>query len=128
MKKRITATVILIVMVLAMAGCTEAERVSTNIATQADNFNVVRHVVVINNRTDTIVFECVGKMSITENSDRLDLIIEDEDGQYYKHILLLSEETFVSIEDVGGSNVNKFKYEVNFLPEMIIPFTVTSED
>ena len=31
-------------------------------------------------------------------------------------------------EDVSGAYVDKFHYEVNFLPEMIIPVTVTSHD
>ena len=32
------------------------------------------------------------------------------------------------IEDVGGANVDKYHYEVNFLPEMIKPFTITHKD
>lgn len=126
--KILVLTLCALIAMLFLHACTEANRVSQNIAKEADNFNVVRHVVVINGRTDTIVFECVGKMSITQKEDRLDLIIEGEDGEYYKHILLLSDESYVSIEDVGGSNVSKFKYEVNFLPEMVQPFTITNND
>ncbi len=33
------------------------------------------------------------------------------------------------IEDtIGGANVDKYHYEVNFLPEMIVPVTFTSND
>lgn len=122
-------TLCALIALLLLFGCTEADRVSQNIAKEADNFNVVRRVVVINGRTEGIVFECIGKMSIsTKDGNRLDLIIEGDDGEYYKHILLLPDESYVSVEDVGGSSVSKFKYEVNFLPEMIQPFTITNND
>lgn len=29
------------------------------------------------------------------------------------------------VEDLGGSNVSQYKYEINYIPESIIPFTVT---
>ena len=32
------------------------------------------------------------------------------------------------IEDLYGASVNKYKYEVNYLPEMIQPIDITSKD
>lgn len=32
------------------------------------------------------------------------------------------------VEDIGGADVNKYKYEVNFLPETIQPISVTTKD
>jgi hypothetical protein len=32
------------------------------------------------------------------------------------------------VEDISGAYVNKYKYEINFLPEMISPITFTSND
>ena len=32
------------------------------------------------------------------------------------------------VEDIGGAEVSKYHYEVNFLPEMIVPVTLTEND
>lgn len=31
------------------------------------------------------------------------------------------------IEDLGGAEVNKYKYEVNYIPESIVPFEITDK-
>lgn len=107
-----------------LTGCTEAEKVSHNIAKEANNFNVYRRVVIINTRTDKPEFEVIGKLSVTISNERLDVLVE-EDGKYYKHIINLTENNMYVVEDLGGSDVNKFKYEVNYIPESIVPITVT---
>ena len=48
-----------------MYGCTEAEKVSHNVSQEADNFNVIRRLTVINTRTDKPEFELIGQFSIT---------------------------------------------------------------
>ena len=116
--------VIIAVCMLLLTGCTEASKVSENIAKEADNFNVYRRVVIINTRTDKPEFEVIGKMSVSISETRLNCIVE-EDGKYYKHIINLTENNMYVIEDLGGSKVNKYKYEINYIPESIIPYTVT---
>ena len=106
-----------------LTGCgTEADQVSYNIAQEADNFNVYRRVVVINTLTDKPEFEAVGKMSVTIGSNRIDIIIEDDDGVYHKHF------NMYVVEDLGGSKVNKYRYEVNFLPQELLPPSITMND
>jgi hypothetical protein len=114
------------ILLTMLFGCSsrEAEKVSYNIAKEADNFNVYRRVVIINTRTDKPEFEIVGKMSVSIGSDRIDCIVE-EDGKYYKHIINLTDNNMYVVEDLGGSDVNKYKYEINYIPESIIPITVT---
>lgn len=111
---------------VALTGCviTEADKVSYNIRKEADNFNVYRRVVIINTRTDKPEFEVIGKLSVTVSSDRLDVIVE-ENGKYYKHIINLTDNNMFVVEDLGGADVSKFKYEVNYIPESIVPYTVT---
>lgn len=127
-KKVIMALAVCIVPLIAcivlLTGCTEAGKVSQNIAKEADNFNVYRRVVIINTRTDKPEFEIIGKMSVDISESRIDCIIE-EDGKYYKHIINLTENNMYVVEDLGGSNVSQYKYEINYIPESIIPITVT---
>lgn len=115
------------ILAMSLTGCREANKVSRNIAKEADNFNVYRRVVIINTRTDKIEFEVVGKMSVEVSSSRLNLIVED-DGRYYKHIINLTDNNMYVVEDLGGSDVSKYKYEINYIPESIIPFTITQSD
>ena len=117
------------VMAALLVGCgRESQRVSHNIAQEADNFNVLRRVVVINTRTDKAEFECIGKMSIEVGAKRLDVIVETDDGKYQKHIINLTGNNMYIVEDLGKSDVNKYKYEVNYLPETIQPFDIVTKD
>ena len=132
MKKKIVA-VMAVVMLAAMtlAGCTEASQVSHNVSQEADNFNVLRRFAVINTRTDKVEFELIGAFSLqVENShdNQVEVVVELEDGTYKKHIIGMNENTMYVVEDLGGAKVNKYKYEVNYIPETIGPFTITEND
>lgn len=116
--------------VLAMTGCTESDKVSYNVSKEADNFNVIRRLTVINARSDKPVFELIGAFSIeVDNEDnQLEIICETGENEYKKHFVSLNEWTIYVVEDVGGADVDKYRYEVNFLPESILPVTVTNSD
>lgn len=104
-----------------VTGCTEADKVSTNVSKEADNFNVLRRFAVINTRTDKVEFEIVGAFSLEdEGSKKVKLIVETADGSYKKHIVHMNRDSMYVIEDLGGA-----KYEVNYIPESIVPFKVT---
>lgn len=112
----------------SLTGCTESEKVSVNVSQEADNFNVLRRLTVINSRTDKVEFELIGAFSLeVENKNKINVICEMEDGSYKKHIVGLNQETMYVVEDIGGAKVNKYKYEVNYIPESIVPFNVTSK-
>lgn len=119
----------LVACLFILTGCTEVGRVSYNIRQEADNFNVSRRIVVINARTDKPIFEMVGNFSIQNNStNELEIICEIENGKYQKHFVYLNEWTMYVVEDLEGSNVEKYHYEVNYLPEMIMPFELVHKD
>ena len=83
----------------------------------------------INSRTDKVEFEVIGAFSLeAESSKKINIVCEMEDGTYKKHIIGLNENTMYVIEDIGGAEVNKYKYEVNYIPESIVPFTVTEKE
>lgn len=132
MKKKIVAVMAVVMLEAAMlAGCTEASQVSYNVSQDADNFNVLRRFAVINTRTDKVEFELIGAFSLqVENShdNQVEVVVELEDGTYKKHIIGMNENTMYVVEDLGGAKVNKYKYEVNYIPETIVPFTITEND
>ena len=112
-----------------LVGCTEVEKVSHNIGIEADNFNVVRRLTVINARTDTVLLQLTGTFALENNeNNELEVICELADGKYQKHFVYLNEYTLYVVEDISGSDVDKYSYEINFLPEMIPGVSIKSED
>jgi hypothetical protein len=129
MKKFISILAVIIIM-CGFVGCgSQADRVSHNISKDADRFNVTRRLAVINARTDKPIFEIIGNFSISNNlNNELEIICEVEQGKYKKHFVYLNEWTIYTVEDVSGAYVDNYHYEVNYLPEMIIPVTFTVKD
>lgn len=131
--KKIVISILIIVMLIAslfiLTGCREANRVSYNLGQSADNFNITRRIVVYNARTDKIVFELIGNFSLKNNTTHeLEIICEVSENVYKKHFIYLNEYTLYTVEDVSGAYVDKYHYEVNYLPQMILPLTIISED
>lgn len=123
MKRIILMICIILIAMSIFAGCSEASKVSSNISLEADNFNVYRLVTVINTRTDAVMFQIRGNISITKETDGdLAIVGEDENGKYFKHFVCLSRDVSYIVEQIGNASVEKHKYEINFNPEMILPF------
>lgn len=117
---------------VVLTGCeTEAQRVSYNLSQQADNFNIVRQLTVINCIEGDVLFQMTGKMSITADTadNQLEIIVEDDDT-YVKHFVGLSDNVTYVVEDLnlGANDVNKYKYTLNFNPNMWIPYDVETID
>ena len=128
MKKKVMALLAAFVLLCAfLTGCTEADQVSSNISKEADNFNVTRKLTVLNARTDTILLELTGTFALKNNSNNeLEIIIETAEGKYQKDYVYLNDYTMYVVEDISGSSVDKYHYEINFLPEWGLK--VTHED
>ena len=128
--KKILLFLVIVTCIGGLVGCSEAREVSYNVSQEADNFNVLRRLAVINCRTDKPEFELIGAFSLQVDKDdnQIEVVVEVEDGTYKKHIIGLNRDTMYVVEDLGGAKVNKYKYEVNFLPEQFMPITVKSED
>ena len=117
--------------VTALAGCdTEVNRVSYNLSQEADNFNDIRQITVINCLQGDVLFQMTGKMSITADTsdNQLEMIVEDENGEYKKHFIGLSDNVTYVVEDVTAGDVEKYKYTLNFNPEMWLPYEVETID
>lgn len=54
-----------------LVGCTEADRVSHNLSQEADNFNDVRQITVMNCLKGEVLFQMTGKMSIYFDTEEL---------------------------------------------------------
>lgn len=137
MKKKIKVVALLfcvVAIVGLMAGCQrQADKVSHNLSLEADSFNVARKLTVINTRAEdgnnAILFQMTGNFSIEKETDGdLAVIGENENGTYYKHFVYLSDNITYIVEDLGTTGVSKYKYAINFNPNMVIPVEITTVD
>lgn len=132
MKKKISAIVVVVMIVLCTAGCVrQADVVSHNISKQADYFNVTRRLTVFNTRTDKCIMQMTGKFSIkNEGNNELAVIVEIDRKKniYQKHFVYLNEWTTYTVEDLNGVKVSKYDYELEFMPQSLIPVKVTADE
>lgn len=118
MKKIIKA--LALVTLLNTTGCTQADTVRHNITENADSFNVTRRITVFNTRTDKVLMQMTGVMSIKTDSGTKELNVLVKDGEtYYKHLIYLNDDTTYVMEDIGGADVSRSAYEIHFLPEVL---------
>ena len=121
-----------LLMCVMMTGCEqrEADMVSYNLSLEADNFNNVRQITVINCLQGDILFQMTGKMSITADTtdNQLEVIVETENGTYKKHFIGLSDNVTYVVEDITEGNVDKYNYTINFNPNMWWPYEVSTVD
>ena len=123
MKKIIS--MVLVMSSVLLVGCFESEsqKVSHNLSEEADNFNVVRQLTVINCLQGDTLFQMTGKMSIKADisDNQLEIIVENEDGTYTKHFVGLSDNVTYVVEQLNSKYVNKYKYTLNYNPKTWIP-------
>lgn len=54
--------------------------------------------------------------------------IKDENGEYKKHFIGLSDNVTYVVEDITSGDVSKYSYTLNFNPNMWIPVDVEKID
>ena len=115
MKKIFALLLVLVLVCSCFAGCTEAENVNHNLSQAADNFQVVRKITVYNARTDLIVMEMEGYMSLS-NSATNELVVTCMTGpnEYRKNYIYLNEYVIYVVEDVTGTATDPYHYKVHF--------------
>lgn len=121
MKKHL-CILLIFVLLISGAGCErQADKVSYNLSKEADNFNIVRRITVINCIQGDVLFQITGRISIKVDSadKQLELTVEDN-GAYQKHFIGLSDNVTYVVEDlnIGANDVSQYHYTINFNPKM----------
>lgn len=125
MKKILTVLLVAVLCLGVLTGCDQrqADDVSYNLSLEADNFNDIRQITVINCLKGDVLFQMTGRASIEVDSadNQLEIIVEDEHGEYKKHFIGLSDNVTYVVEDVTGDDVSNYHYTLNFNPNMWLP-------
>jgi ABC-type Fe3+-hydroxamate transport system substrate-binding protein len=107
---------------LLMAGCSTAATVNHNLSKDANEFNVYRRLTVTNARTDTIMLQCEGLMSLSNNgANELVVTIKTGEDTYYKNYVYLNDWTCYVMEQTEPNAEDKYHYELVFYPSRVIP-------
>ncbi len=116
--KKITSIIMVIVLIctcFVFTSCTAADNVNHNLSQAADNFEVCRRITVYNARTDLIVMEMEGYMSISNNSTS-ELVVTCKTGvtEYKKNYVYLNEYVIYVVEDISGTVTDPYHYRIHF--------------
>ena len=106
---------------LIFSGCSEADKVNANLSKQADYFECERRITVYNARTDTIILEAEGYMSISNNiDDELVVTVKTGPDEYKKNYIYLNDYTLYVVEDITGTHTDPYHYKMYFHTEFPI--------
>jgi hypothetical protein len=124
MKKIVAVLLAIMVMATCLAGCSEADNVNHNLSQAADNFQVTRKITVYNARTDMIILEMEGNMSLSNNTTN-ELVVTCMTGpsQYKKNYVYLNDYVIYVVEDITDTVTDPYHYKVHFytaLPDIDI--------
>lgn len=120
--KRIAAPVLALGMVMTLAACPdEADVASTNLSKAADNFEIMRRVVFVNGITNTYILSLEGRCSIEDQGNQLEVVCKIAEGDFYKHFLGLSDNTFYFVQQMDAVDVSVFHTRITFMPQNILP-------
>ena len=122
MKKMILITMLVLVGGV-LGGCVRTSTtVNHNLSKDADEFNLYRKITVTNARTDTIMLQAEGYMSLSNNSaNELVVTIKTGENTYYKDYIYLNDWTCYVMEQTEPTGTDKYHYQLVFYPERIIP-------
>lgn len=114
-KKWILLAVLIMLIPLTLCACTEADKVNYNLGKDADYFNCERRITVYNARTDHVILEAEGYMSISNNKHS-ELVITCKIGpnEYKKNYVYLTDNTLYAVEDITGTHTDPYHYQFYF--------------
>ncbi len=128
MKKKIAILLAgMIALIAFLTGCTSnADQQSQNLSTAAENFEIQRHIVLINGITDKYLLEVVGKCSVESAESALgprtlEVICRVGPDQYEKHYGGLSDNTTFFAQQLQPVDSSNYHNRIIFKPETLIP-------
>lgn len=122
MKKKLLAVLLSLSVMCGVYGCSTADTVNHNLSKEANEFNVYRRITVTNARTDTIMLQAEGYMSLSNNaSNELVVTVKTGEDTYFKDYIYLNDWTCYVMEQIEPNITDKYHYELVFYPERALP-------
>jgi hypothetical protein len=121
--KRYVAGLIGLVMVFVTGCVSQADTVSKNLSTAAEEFEISRRIVMFNGITDNYLLSIEGRCSIEVDAvdNQLEVTCKVGEDAFEKHFLGLSDNVSYLVEQLEPVDANEFRTRVIFRPETILP-------
>lgn len=126
MSAKRSAVILAVMSAVALAACgSNADKVSQNISTEAEQFKVQRRIVGVNGITDKVEFEVEGKCSI-EGSGlgglRAVLVIcKHGPSDFRKHYVGVSDNLIWISTQLKGIKASEYRTKIILKPQNIVP-------
>jgi hypothetical protein len=128
MKKifKILLAILMVVVLFGLVGCNDAKTIQHNIAQKSDSFETYRRVSVINLRSDKVLLEIEGYLSIQNtDGDELAIIIKTGRNEYKMHYVYLAPEVVYLVEQKENTYTDAYHWIIRI--HAIIPEFDTSK-
>jgi hypothetical protein len=121
-KRALLLLPLLILMLVGLTGCTDADIASQNISKKADYFEINRRIIFYNGITGEYMLAIEGFCSLGNDNTTTQISITCKIGdEYKKHFLGLSDNVTYFIEQIEAKDVSKDHYLVVFNPSAALP-------
>lgn len=123
MKKILFVALLCVVLVVLVAGCTDADVASSNLSKAADQFEINRRIVFYNGITGEYILVLEGLCALGNYDIEGELSVTCKTGpnEYKKHFLGLSDNVTYFAEQVDPAPTDAYYYRVIFKPSVIVP-------
>ena len=119
--KNLKIILVIILSLISIVTCMEADIASRNLSKKADRFEISRRIVFYNGITDTYMLVIEGKCAIHPTDTVITVTCKTGSEEYKKHYLGLSDNVTYFAEQLESVNVDVYHYDVVFKPSVIIP-------
>lgn len=117
-KKIICLLVAILCIAASLSSCNKAENIQYNISKQSDSFETYREVTVINLRSDKVLMQVEGYISIKDSShDELAIIIMEGPNQYKMHYVYFGGEVVYLVEQKENSTTDPYHWDIRIFAE-----------
>ena len=108
-----TIVAMVICILLSVSACNDAYIVQHNIKNQADKFDTYRLVTVINLRSDKVLLEVEGYISIQDSTDNeLAIIIQTGKSDYKMHYVYLAPEVVYLVQQIENTYTDPYHWDI----------------
>lgn len=107
----------------ALGACNDAHRVSENLSTAADNFEVNRRIIFVNGVTNDYMLTIEGLCALGKGSETNSVTVtcKTGPGAYKKHYLGISDNVTFFAEQIDAVAASPYFYRVILKPLAILP-------
>ena len=106
---------------LALAACDDADVARKNLTKAADNFEIVRRIVMYNAIRGENIMVSEGRCSVSPEKLRTSVICKIGPDRYIRNFYGTSDNTVYFVEQMAPVPVNVYHYRRTFKPQAILP-------